>query len=424
MVESTSSRNESQTNTRRSEARPVFVIGSPRSGTSILTWAIGQHPNILVTEESDWIGPFALQAAAQHAVGSERGERSQLGALGITRAEFMAALGGAIDAQIRGHRQTLERRNHAIAERDPNQVNDLFAVARANDEPKARWVDGTPEYSLHVAGLLALFPAAKFVHILRDVDEVAASMLAFRQGDGAPLVADANAAYAYWQRAVSACVAAENALGADVVHRVRHADLIAAPEAALRGVLDFLGEPFDPHCVAPLQQRINSSFADETTRRERPMAQSPEIDAARRLCVQWSGTSQAAAIDREARARLDADFEERVAFVQSLPRQFRQLQSIVKELKASAQSAHPIHEYEFVRDSLQRTRRVVTACGIFLAAIWLVAFAAWWSPGHVAAACVLLVASGATLLYAWLRRAGLRALLARVFGMQDGKGSK
>ena len=53
--------------------KPIFVVGSPRSGTSILTWCIGQHPNILPQEESNWLGPFAVDAAVGYQRGSERG---------------------------------------------------------------------------------------------------------------------------------------------------------------------------------------------------------------------------------------------------------------------------------------------------------------------------------------------------------------
>ena len=35
--------------------------------------------------------------------------------------------------------------------------------------PKARWVDGTPEYALHICGLRKLFPHASFIHLFRDV---------------------------------------------------------------------------------------------------------------------------------------------------------------------------------------------------------------------------------------------------------------
>jgi len=50
-------------------AKPIFIVGSGRSGSTILTWCLGQHPNIIPQEESDWLGPFAIDAA----VGYERG---------------------------------------------------------------------------------------------------------------------------------------------------------------------------------------------------------------------------------------------------------------------------------------------------------------------------------------------------------------
>jgi hypothetical protein len=40
--------------------KPIFMVGSPRSGTSILTWRLGQHPNIITLEECAGIGDLAV----------------------------------------------------------------------------------------------------------------------------------------------------------------------------------------------------------------------------------------------------------------------------------------------------------------------------------------------------------------------------
>ncbi len=60
--------------------RPIFIVSSGRSGSTILTWCLGQHPNIIPEEESNWLGPFAIDAAVAFHRGSVRGERGQLSA--------------------------------------------------------------------------------------------------------------------------------------------------------------------------------------------------------------------------------------------------------------------------------------------------------------------------------------------------------
>jgi SAM-dependent methyltransferase len=239
---------------------PIFIIGSPRSGTSILTWCLGQHPNILPIEESNWMGKLAFDVHHCIEIGTSRGDRSHLSSMGI-RDELYTAIGKGIDELIVSHRQRYEQ---LWTERHPNAKTTPLRISRHPDDPKQRWVDGTPEYSMYIPGLRKLFPNAKFIHIARDVVSVVRSMMHFASLSGADLVANEQAAYEYWLRTVRGCVEAERAYGSDVVLRIRHKDLVACPEATLRKCLTFVGEEFAPACLEPLQLRINSSRIPES----------------------------------------------------------------------------------------------------------------------------------------------------------------
>jgi hypothetical protein len=88
--------------------RPVFVVGSPRSGTSILTWCLGHHPNVFPVPESNWMGDFAVNVAVAYQIGASRGEYSILSAMDLGADELFAALGCTINELILRHRSHLE----------------------------------------------------------------------------------------------------------------------------------------------------------------------------------------------------------------------------------------------------------------------------------------------------------------------------
>ena len=130
-------------------ASPLFVVGSPRSGTSILTWSLGQHPNILPVEESNWISKFAVDLAASYQVGAARGERSSLSSMGITCEMFFEHFGRAIDELIRGSTDRFLELSDQSGRINPDQVKEGFKLVRSDADGKKRWVDGTPEQGYH-----------------------------------------------------------------------------------------------------------------------------------------------------------------------------------------------------------------------------------------------------------------------------------
>ena len=294
--------------------KPIFVVGSPRSGTSILTWCLGQHPNMLVIPESAWMGDFAIDLAIRYQIGTARGNRSVLSAMDIEREEFFARFGQSINDLILNHRKDLERKRSGYAARAvPNAVPEASMTVQPGVNRKARWVDGTPEYSLHICGLRKLFPGALFIHIVRDVGSVVRSILNFdRLGEGS-LVANEQEAYNYWLRTVSSCLLAERAYGPRVVFRLRYSALVDTPEAALRSLFNFLSEPFAAECLTPLQKRINSSNVPDDFKIGDPETDPSLVERAKRLSTEVEKTPQPPEASPAASDEMEAAFNQRIS---------------------------------------------------------------------------------------------------------------
>ncbi len=293
--------------------KPIFVLGSPRSGTSILTWCLGQHPNIIPQEESNWLGSFAIHAASGYQRGSARGAHGQLSAIGVGREEFLALFGQTINELILSHRKQFQMQRAQLGLDVPP-----FTISRSPNEPKSRWVDGTPEYSFYICGLRKLFPEALFVHLVRDVTAVVRSLLNFFPNGRNRLVANEQAAYEYWLRRVTACVEAEQAYGPDVVYRMRYSDIVEQPESAVTSLLGFLGEPYAPECLEPLAKRINSANVPADFN-ARDLATDPAVVAqARELSDHLQSSPQPREASVTVAEKLEAEFSQRVQYFHDL----------------------------------------------------------------------------------------------------------
>jgi hypothetical protein len=224
---------------------PVFVIGSPRSGTTALAFALACHSALWTSGESQFLfelfGDGRAEAAFQRA---QRPPRDKwLSAQHVGRAEYLRSLGLGIDSLFRGR------------------------------SGGRRWIDHTPHY-VHMADTLAeMFPTSQFIHIVRDGRRVVDSMVHF--GDRLEATGQDPAGRPRWASDFAeACRtwAASVQAGVDFCTRqpvrsrmVVNEDLLADPQGEMRRLQRFLGLPYEPRpgwWIAT--QRINSSFPAAT----------------------------------------------------------------------------------------------------------------------------------------------------------------
>ncbi len=239
------------------EIRPVFIIGSYRSGTSVLTWSLGQHPNILPLEETNWIAALGVNLEYIYWLATANREHSHLGAVGVDKPEFYNFFGAAVDSFIKIYLERYVESSLKRGEENPELLSEYIQLIRGESDLKMRWVDGTPENSHYVYGLDMLFPKSKFIHILRNPKQVARSLMHFSTVGGQDY--SEEEAYRTWLRLVKASVLSEKALGPEKVLRIHYEDLVGEPAVILARCLQFIGEPFHEDCQLPLKRRLNSS---------------------------------------------------------------------------------------------------------------------------------------------------------------------
>lgn len=219
----------------------LFLVGCPRSGTTLLQRMLDHHPDLAVTNDSHFI-PRAIAPSAARAdlpLTPELVER----VVGYRRFPRLEVA------------ESTAREAASRSETYAEFVSELY-TEHARLRGKTLAGEKTPDYVRHIPQLHALFPRARFIHILRDGRDVALSTLEWATGEKGPgkfgLWREEPVAVCalWWRWQVESGRRDGSSLGADCYREVRYEDLIAEPEKNLRSLADFLDLPYAPEMAA------------------------------------------------------------------------------------------------------------------------------------------------------------------------------
>ena len=208
---------------------PVFVVGMPRSGTTLLSRLLGAHPALVVAPETHyftrcWDGaPIANAAAAQRML-DRLLRQPGVQDMALTENETQ---------RIRERVRTAPSPTHA------DVLRALLDTYTARTGAPA-WGEKTPDHLRVVPEMARQFPEAVFVAITRDPRDVCLSLRSM-PWSRATLPEQAWTWRTYARRTQKY----RQAYG-ERFHALRYEDLLAAPEATLRDVCAFLGTSFAP----------------------------------------------------------------------------------------------------------------------------------------------------------------------------------
>lgn len=205
-------------------AHPFFIVGSARSGTTLLRLILNAHRDVAVPPESRFIvelyegndiidvGDFLRRLSAH--------KRFKTWDIPV--------------AVVQGELGETERIGYADAIRST-----FKAYADANG--KTLWGDKTPRYVESLDLLSGLFPEARFIHLIRDGRNVALSYANVPFGPKT-----VGKAAALWAKRVLAGRDACPRIGKERYLEIRYEDLVEDTEGETKDICSFLDLDFDP----------------------------------------------------------------------------------------------------------------------------------------------------------------------------------
>lgn len=193
------------------EPGPAFLLGFPRSGTTLLDQILSSNPQSLVIEEKN-----TLRDALQEFV---------------TTAEGLARL-GRIDEQTRKNIQTAYWKRVAEATSEP--LNDRLLI------------DKLPLYTAFIPVIRTVIPNARFILAVRDPRDVVLScfMQAFGLNEAMRHFLTLKDAAEYYAGVMNIGIRSREYVG-DHMHLLRYETLIDDLEGETRRLCDFLGLSWD-----------------------------------------------------------------------------------------------------------------------------------------------------------------------------------
>ncbi len=218
---------------------PFFIVGSSRSGTTLLRLIISGHSRIAIPPETWFILPLTAQFSLREPLSAADAQRAVR--LVVTHPRWPDF---GLDAE-QFARDAFSRVGLRLRD-----LIDLVYAGMLKNTGKQRIGDKTPPYIRIVPELAALYPHAKFIHLIRDGRDVAISFIDARFKGRCY-----HGARFEWTAAVRKGLEHRNSGLATRMLEIRYEDLVRGPEATIRRICDFLGEAFEPQMLEYREHR-------------------------------------------------------------------------------------------------------------------------------------------------------------------------
>jgi tetratricopeptide (TPR) repeat protein len=217
---------------------PIFVVGMPRTGSTLVERIISAHPQVQSLGELNTLS-LEMMRLVEEGQGGARTERRRL-------PELAAALP-----------------MRTLAERYLQQVAPLR-------DSRGRFVDKLPLNCLNIGLIHLAMPHAAIVHVVRDPLDACYAMFKYLFRNGYPFSYDLEELGAYYAEYYRLMEHWRSVLPPGRIYDIRYEDLVADLGGEARRLIAHLGLPWDPRCEAFHANR-NPSMTGSAAQVRRPV---------------------------------------------------------------------------------------------------------------------------------------------------------
>ncbi len=228
---------------------PVFIVGTPRSGTTLTAQILGRHPNLFMPGETHYLDDIYSRA-------DEIGALDNIAARTAVASRLYDLYGRYYEEkdQVRIEKlfETADDLAAALSDcKSYRDVFDEFMRLQMQYENKQRWGNNAPRDLFGIDDILEFFPDAKIIVCVRDVR---AFLLSYQgkwkvTGDGHaerlkklyhPVITSL-----LWKASMKILPGLKSRIPQQNLIIVKYEELVGTPEKTIRSICEVIEEDFD-----------------------------------------------------------------------------------------------------------------------------------------------------------------------------------
>lgn len=225
----------------------VFIVGSPRSGTTLLQSIVASHSEYFSPPETSFFDRIIPRMGVRFSDPACKLD-SESAKIILHDFELMTGKDSGIDLDVQ----------HDIT------VKDAFEslLSNFNPENKPKWVEKTTNHAACMLAIRRFYPHAKFIHVIRDPVDSVASMAHLKP----TAISDYRISYftsylgaaRLWKKCVSLALLYPDQ---ENVQHIFFEDLVRNPETVVKSLCKFLQLPYEDSMLNSFHHTASTLFS-------------------------------------------------------------------------------------------------------------------------------------------------------------------